>query len=78
MENILTQSELAGELFDLQELQFNTQERIVLALFALFVGSILIIGGWSLVLLITGNTAGGGPLGLLANVLRFECLTCVG
>lgn len=77
MENILSQTETADEFFDLSELRFNKQERLILLLFAMFIGTILIIGGWSFVLLITGNTVGGGPLGFLANVLRIECLTCI-
>lgn len=78
MEHILRQNEIAGELFDIQKLTFSTWERITLVLFAMFVGTSGIIGGWSFILLITDNTSGGGPLGLIAGLLHFECLTCIG
>jgi len=71
LEHILTKTEVASDLFDLQEVEFNRRERIILAVFVLFVGAIGLIGGWSFVLLLTGKTAGGGPLGLVASLLHF-------
>ncbi len=71
MEHLLTQTEAAADLFDLYELELNKRELIVLAMFVMLVGIIGLIGGWSFVLLLTGNTAGGGPLGLAADLLHF-------
>lgn len=78
MEYIFTQTGTAGELFETQNLPFSRWERFILSVFALLIAAIGIIGGWSFVLLLTDNTAGGGPLGFIANLLHFECLAGIG
>lgn len=47
----------------------NKMELTVISLMISLIASTLIISGWSAVLLHTGKTAGGGPLGLIANTL---------
>ena len=44
-------------------------EMVSLLLFITMVAAFIFISIWSGVLLITGNTQGGGPLGMIANVI---------
>lgn len=50
-------------------LDSNVIERVILILFLGAVFSIFSISIWSSVLLATGNTQGGGPLGMIAEVI---------
>ena len=44
-------------------------ESICLLFFAVMMLSVIFISVWSSILLVTGNTQGGGPLGMIANIL---------
>ena len=46
-------------------------EKMILVVFTLFILMVLIVSGWSAILLVTGD-GGGGPLGLIANILQIE------
>ncbi len=59
-----------------QDSQLSIYERVVLSLGVLLLVTMVVNAGWSYVLLETGNTAGGGPLGALAGLLRLEWFTC--
>ena len=47
----------------------NILEKAVLFLFMFLIVLIFFISLWSSILLVTGNTQGGGPLGMLANII---------
>jgi hypothetical protein len=44
-------------------------ESICLMFFAVTMVSVILISVWSSILLATGNTQGGGPLGMIANTI---------
>lgn len=44
-------------------------ETFTLYSFLLMMLSVLIVSGWSAILLVTGNTESGGPIGLVARVI---------
>ena len=44
-------------------------EKLILVTFILFIVTVLILAGWSAVLVLTGGS-GGGPLAAIANILR--------
>ncbi len=57
-----------GSLFeDFQDSSFI--EKLILFLFLGVIALIFSISLWSSVLLVTGNTQGGGPLGMIAGII---------
>ena len=48
---------------------FSSWELLILIPFVAMVFSVFLVAGWSAVLLVTGNTAGGGPIGLAARLI---------
>ena len=56
------------------DFRFSTIERVGLLLFVKIIAAVLIIAGWSGILLATGDIDGGGPLGAIARALHIKCV----
>lgn len=81
-ENIAIQNMFESMLPDEQsdyssDLQLGKLDWVGISLLPLLITSILIIGGWSGILLAAGIEEGGGPLGTIARALHIHCLICM-
>ena len=53
---------------------FNLYEKITFILFAVVISTLTVIGGWSGVLLAIGKVDGGGPLGMIMEIIPLHSL----
>ncbi len=70
------QSIATEETYGFSDLRLRVIDRVIIFFYVNLIAAILIIAGWSGILLATGNTEGGGPLGAVARVLHINCLAC--
>lgn len=63
-----------AEHFEVSDERLSCFEKTVFILAFCLLFSLGVIGGWSGLLLLTGNIGGGGPLGLLMEMLPLHLL----
>lgn len=75
--NALINSQQTYSILEMEENEVDAQtggEIFAIALLSFLVTSVFTVSGWSAILLLTGKTEGGGPIGLMFNLFEQQYL----